>query len=63
MRVQFPPGTLDDLLLYAIPISGQAVGDFSPGTPVCSPSLRYLQNTNSIPNSVIAELALRTTWL
>ena len=33
------------------------------GTLVCSPSLRYLKNKNLIPNSVIAELALRTRWL
>ena len=50
-------------LKIVIPISGQAVGFFSLDTPVCSPSLRYLQNTNLIPNSVIAELALRTVWL
>ena len=44
---------------------GQAVWDcrFSPGTPVCSASLSYLQNKNLIPNSVTAELALHTTWL
>ena len=35
---------------------------FSPGTPVCFPSHRYLNTNNSSPNSVIAELALRTTW-
>ena len=35
---------------------------FSPGTLVCSPSLRYLQNKKCIPNYVIAEQALHTTW-
>ena len=51
------------LLLILIPISGQAVGGISPGTPVCSPSLGYLQNKNLILNYVIAELTKRTTWL
>ena len=44
-------------------ISGQAAGGVSPGTSLCSPSLRYLQNKKLIPNSVLAELALRKTWL
>ena len=40
---------------YVIAISGQAIGFFPLGTPVCSPSLTYLQNKTSIPNSVIAD--------
>ena len=59
--VQFSSGTWDFLLSYVIPISGQSVMGISPGTPVRSPSLGYLQNKNSVPNYVIAELALRTT--
>ena len=47
---------------YVVPMSGQAVKGFSPGTQVCSIPLRYLQNKYSIPNSVIliAKLALHT---
>ena len=45
-------------------LAGRLVRGFSPGTPVCSPSVKYLRNKNSIPsNYVIAELTLRTTWL
>ena len=46
------PRSLDFLLQYMMPIAGQAVGFF----------LRLLRFA-SIPNYVMAELALRTTWL
>ena len=43
-------------------ISGQDV-EFFPWYSGLLPPLRYLQNKNSIPNYVIAELAFRTTSL
>ena len=62
VRVQFPTGTWIFSSSMWSWIAGRLSG-VSPGTLVCSPSLSCLLNKKMIPNSVIAELALHTTWL
>ena len=52
--------SLDFLLYYVIPISGQAVGFFLQVLRFAPPPSSHLQNENVIPDSVMAELALRT---
>ena len=63
VRVQFPSGTLDFLLEYVIPISGQAAWGFLRVLRFVPPPSGTFKIKIRFPNSVIAELALRATWL